>query len=1006
MKSICCFGIMLSFLVLSSGIAQNAAPVFETDPLTQAYVDSTYSYEIQISDPDIDLPILTTIQTADWLNPLQIIDPHTQSLSVESDCTWPYGITIDNQGWLWVVDYIDGELKRMTTSGNDITIIDANLYAPTDVVVSPLGQVWVADTGYNRIKRMNFDGTGIVVLSEGLDQPAGLCIAADGFIWIADAGNDAIKRMSPDMSQVEVIGSGFSNPRAVAEGPDGRIWVADTGHDLIKSMSPDGSDITVIGSGFSAPYGIDVGPDTTIWIMDTGNGCLKHMGADGSEVVTAVSGLGSPMHVFVDPDNDVWASTVLLNSIRRFLYRPGHFRLTGVPALSDVGNHWISLLADDGHGGTETQSFTIVVDNVNDPPLGMDTTFSCHGEETISIDWTITDADADVLEFVLITPPALGSVLFTMTTLTYIPNLGASGTDVLQYQLWDALDSSTVYTVSIYINQPPVFTSTPDSIAYEDALYQYSISTQDPDGMNVWVEPSELPGWLSIGQDAGSYLNSETIYWGLYYGTCGISMDPSGYLWVADTWSDRILKMTLDGSSSWVIQTEVHRPGNALYGPDGRIWTNEHFDDRILAMDMSGDNLTTIVSGLVWPKDIAFAGDSLLWIAEYGRVSKRNLDGSNVQEVGTGFQFPTCIHIDPTGMVWVGDKTLNELIRMNQDGSDQTTIVEGLDDPTGVRVLNNGNVAVSTQGTNDRVAIYTQEGVFVEQLSNYGANTVYELPDGSLIYDRSSQLRVAQYQIGDYWLEGTPVRNDVGSHSIELTAADVNGATATAAFTVQVLSMNNPPTGLELVQPQMELIVNIQDFNLTDSLKFIWEGAEDLDGDSLTYLFHSEPHVQGFWESLDMYGENSGSIQYTELIDLVDSVLTITWSIYVTDGVDTSVAENGPFVFTVDRTSVVGVREKSNLPERIELFNNYPNPFNPTTTINYSLPEISDVKLTVFDIRGQEVTTLQNGIKSPGKYEVHWKGMDRFGNPVSTGVYFCRLEAGAYSQTIKMMYLR
>ena len=85
---------------------------------------------------------------------------------------------------------------------------------------------------------------------------------------------------------------------------------------------------------------------------------------------------------------------------------------------------------------------------------------------------------------------------------------------------------------------------------------------------------------------------------------------------------------------------------------------------------------------------------------------------------------------------------------------------------------------------------------------------------------------------------------------------------------------------------------------------------------------------------------------------------------------------------------------------------NYPNPFNPTTSISYSLPEQSAVKMTVFDIRGREVLTLLNEDISPGNYEVQWCGMDQAGNPVSTGVYFCRLEAGTFSHTIKMVYLR
>jgi hypothetical protein len=94
------------------------------------------------------------------------------------------------------------------------------------------------------------------------------------------------------------------------------------------------------------------------------------------------------------------------------------------------------------------------------------------------------------------------------------------------------------------------------------------------------------------------------------------------------------------------------------------------------------------------------------------------------------------------------------------------------------------------------------------------------------------------------------------------------------------------------------------------------------------------------------------------------------------------------------------------LPKDYTLQQNFPNPFNPITTISYSLPEQSTVKLTVFDIQGREIIKFHDADNLPGTYKVQWNCIDKSGNPVSTGVYFCRLEAGTFSQTIKMVYLR
>ena len=88
------------------------------------------------------------------------------------------------------------------------------------------------------------------------------------------------------------------------------------------------------------------------------------------------------------------------------------------------------------------------------------------------------------------------------------------------------------------------------------------------------------------------------------------------------------------------------------------------------------------------------------------------------------------------------------------------------------------------------------------------------------------------------------------------------------------------------------------------------------------------------------------------------------------------------------------------------LYENHPNPFNPTTTINYDLPEISNVNITIYDVTGREVVTLENEEQLAGHYEINWSGVDQSGNQVTTGVYFTRLQAGQYSQTIKMLYLK
>ncbi|NQV16156.1 T9SS type A sorting domain-containing protein [bacterium] len=119
------------------------------------------------------------------------------------------------------------------------------------------------------------------------------------------------------------------------------------------------------------------------------------------------------------------------------------------------------------------------------------------------------------------------------------------------------------------------------------------------------------------------------------------------------------------------------------------------------------------------------------------------------------------------------------------------------------------------------------------------------------------------------------------------------------------------------------------------------------------------------------------------------------------------VAAGDSGIYIIQNDLMVGIDETNlSLPDYFSLAQNFPNPFNPTTTISYELPEASNVELLIFDITGRRVASIVNGEKPAGYHNAIWNGNDDSGNQVSTGVYFCRLEAGNFSQTIKMVILR
>jgi hypothetical protein len=109
----------------------------------------------------------------------------------------------------------------------------------------------------------------------------------------------------------------------------------------------------------------------------------------------------------------------------------------------------------------------------------------------------------------------------------------------------------------------------------------------------------------------------------------------------------------------------------------------------------------------------------------------------------------------------------------------------------------------------------------------------------------------------------------------------------------------------------------------------------------------------------------------------------------------------GPFAVGRFR-EVTGVIERDpGVPTEFNLSQNYPNPFNPSTSIQYSVPSTQYVSLKVYDMLGRELRTLVSEVKPPGSYTVEW---DPRG--VASGVYFYRIEAGAFRETKKLILLR
>ena len=85
---------------------------------------------------------------------------------------------------------------------------------------------------------------------------------------------------------------------------------------------------------------------------------------------------------------------------------------------------------------------------------------------------------------------------------------------------------------------------------------------------------------------------------------------------------------------------------------------------------------------------------------------------------------------------------------------------------------------------------------------------------------------------------------------------------------------------------------------------------------------------------------------------------------------------------------------------------NYPNPFNPSTTINFDIPRNGNVNIAIFNIKGQQVDIILDEFMEAGKHSVVWNGTNSEGRRVSSGIYFTHLKFGTEALFLKMLLLK
>lgn len=253
-----------------------------------------------------------------------------------------------------------------------------------------------------------------------------------------------------------------------------------------------------------------------------------------------------------------------------------------------------------------------------------------------------------------------------------------------------------------------------------------------------------------------------------------------------------------------------------------------------------------------------------------------------------------------------------------------------------------------------------------------------DTPDESLSWEVSDGFHY-NAAIENDTLRILPDANFYGTDTLIVIVSD-GQLTDTGSVIIKIAPVNDPPNEFSLLTPEDGYWTNYDPDS--SELFFSWTHAKDIDEDSINYKLTIYT---------DLYGSDTFTVPNTSvLIDYttlscIESNIGIYWTVTAFDLKDSTIASNAPFGFSL--LSPEALSDSDHLiPIEYCLYPNYPNPFNPETTIKYGLPEESFVTISIYDINGRLMETLIRENRTAGYHTISWRAAD-----LVSGVYFYRI---------------
>jgi sugar lactone lactonase YvrE len=773
----------------------------------------------------------------------------------------PIGIAADEQGNLYVTEQSSHRIRKVTPDGAVTTLAggtqgfgdgvgsNAKFNSPVGIAVGLDGNIYVADQGNNRIRKITRDGvvstylgTGAAGSTDGygsnvtFNQPTGVATSPSGGFYVTEQGSNRIRNIGGFGAVTTFAGNGnaatvngtgsaisFNKPAGIAVDANGNVFVTESAGNVIRKITPTGTATTLAGNGRSS-YGDGNG-------FQAGFSQPYGLTIDKAGMLYVADRSTNTIRI-ISPQGDVntlagsWTgnsgSTNGVANNALFSQPTGVVLASGKLYVSDFGNRLIRSIDITGYSIAPSLPVGLTFNNQTGAILGKPASSLPATDYTVTAA-NVVGADTAKIRLSVSLPPA--------------PNI-------------------TYNTITPPILNIPIKSITPNNTggAINDANTFTTIFTGASSG-----------GGFADGK-------ASTAQFG---GAAGIVADQKGNFFIADSYNNRIRKVTPDGTVSTLAGTGVsgstdgassiatfNNPTDVVVDVAGNVYVTDAGNKKIrkitsngIVSTYSGTGANSSTDGSFTsasfsePKYMANDIDGNLYVSEpsIGRVRKLAINGT-VSTLATGLNFPRGLAVDATGNVYVAES--NKQIRKITPSGSLSILLGASSDfsktliaPIDIAIDGEGNLFVIDQSNFVARKVYTNGTVEVlPEFNPASSPTTSFFPNGITVADGALYMtengRVRKVSINGYRvspalpsglsidritgiISGTPTSLSA-EKEYAITATNAGGSSSTKiAFSIDTTSSRPRITAITGVASSGQIVtINGKNFEQTSAVTF------------------------------------------------------------------------------------------------------------------------------------------------------------------------------------------